>query len=289
MKVAVTGSAGFIGKHVVEKLIAAGPRVVQIDRATNLTHELRNAVREWFDADAVVHCAAHADVRDNWEPGHLDKIEDDNLTATLRTLEATRQAGRCKTFIFISTAAVYSERGADEKLKLPGAQQSPYAASKIAGEAYVQAYAAKCGWRWYVLRPAACFGSGYHHGHIADFVRKAQQCKKFAALDRGLPKPALHVEDLADLCVTLLQHFPTPDVFNVAGGMWSWTDTARVMGIEVDPGDRRLGWLGDGEGGYPLPCHWPESPRPIESGVRDALKSLGWNPPTVNMETRLPK
>ncbi len=277
MKIAVTGSEGFIGKRV---LAACGAHTVErFDRVGVSPTELTAQPINLSGCDAVIHLAAHADVRDNWTPGGLRAIERDNITATLRVLDAALESGTVQTFVFISTGAVYASHEEFVDADTVCVATSPYAASKLAGEAYLQAYAHKCGWRYCILRPAACVGKGYHHGHIADFVRQMDRNGRIAALDDGkIERPMVHVDDVAMACVKFCEGSGGSGIHNVNGGMWSWRRTVEIMAemsgkpVPFTPGERRSGWIGDGNG-----ARWKvNAPTKIANGVREALNGLGW-------------
>jgi nucleoside-diphosphate-sugar epimerase len=285
MKILITGQCGFIGAHVWRLAEATGNDLVGIDRKTGL--DLVQCTPRWIDdADVIVHCAAHADVRYNWPDG-LGDIERDNVTATLRLLDAAASVKSVKLFVFVSTGAVYAGNSKLVTEQTVPRARSPYAASKLTGEAYVQAYAHKLGWHWYVVRPAACFGPGYHHGHVADFVEQMKTNGKIHALDKGTRHPAMHVHDLARAVVRLATcegEFDT-GIYNAAGGQWSWRDTVRVMGVDADKvscDSREVGFTGglntawwDGRklSDEVLPDDLESS---IADGVRESLAGLGW-------------
>jgi nucleoside-diphosphate-sugar epimerase len=207
--------------------------------------------------DALVHCGAYADVSRNWDSRkERDKVWENNVSGTRKLLENTK----IERVVFISTLAVNEEI------------VSPYAASKIAGEALVRAYAPK----WTILRLAAAVGEGYHHGHISDFVRMAKTEEGIRARSNGHPKrSSVHVLDVADaVCEALKQKDSKYDAGNIrelSGGEWSPRDTVRLMGCEAQWAEGDFGWKGDVAPLAPKNC-----PRSIESGVRDALVSLGW-------------
>lgn len=290
MKVAVTGSQGFIGTHVAGILGGREHDVAEIDRTQfgldlTSTTDARRISDQLFGAGAIIHCAAHADVRQNWFDEGLRGVERDNVIATLRLLGLARWTlGRGLPFVFVSTGAVYA--GCADYVAEGSIIRatSPYAASKLAGEAYVQAYAEKFGWRWYVVRPAACFGSGYHHGHVRDFVTQVHNTGRVHALDSGqVQRPAMHVEDLADALVELATGDHPSGIYNAAGGVWSWRNTIELMGLAPDKvtcEDRESGWVGDSKG-----ATWDGTKlariiapkRKIADGVRDALTSCGWS------------
>lgn len=162
----VTGGAGFIGSHLVDRLLAQGERVVVIDdfndfydpavkreniqahRAqsgyTLVEGDIRDAalIERVFLAHGikrVVHLAARAGVRPSLCEPYL--YESTNVTATMHLLEASRKHGVTK-FVFGSSSSVY---GVNAKVPFseddPIAQPiSPYAATKAAGELFCHTY-----------------------------------------------------------------------------------------------------------------------------------------------------
>jgi UDP-glucuronate 4-epimerase len=164
--VLVTGGAGFIGSHLVERLAQRGDRVLVVDnfdayypRAIK-EENLRGAtmagrvafaevdVRDYTrlralfqkaKADAVVHLAARPGVRPSFETPHV--YLDINVRGTLNVLMASREFGVSK-MLFASSSSVYGSvpAPADEELT-PCRPLSPYGASKVAGEALCSAAA----------------------------------------------------------------------------------------------------------------------------------------------------
>ncbi len=260
--------------------------VEELDRVFDDSRHVELSAGATIASDAVIHCAAHADVRHNWI--NVARIEQDNLIATLRVLEAAR-CGRVDTFVFVSTGAVYAAHDGPVDEDTVCRATSPYAASKLACEAYVQAYAEKCEWRWYILRPAACVGSGYHHGHIADFVRMAREGTIYALDDGTVDRPAVHVEDVAETLVKLAtgETDAPSGIYNVTGGLWNWKRTVSLMGgmraapVNYEaPNGIVKGWLGGSQGAtwdsMRLARYNLAPRRSIEQGVHDALRGLGW-------------
>ena len=154
-KIAVTGGAGFIGSNLVERLLSKGHEVTVVDDLStglksNLDlnkitfHELSLTNRDGLakalnDVDAIVHLGARGSV-----PRSLKNpiaTHDVNATGTLNVLEAARE--NSAQVIFSSSSSVYGRNGQlpkDESMWL--SPLTPYAASKLAAEGYVQAYGA---------------------------------------------------------------------------------------------------------------------------------------------------
>lgn len=175
MKYLVTGGAGFIGSHIVDALVAANHSVVVLDNLSsgnvdNLAQsmneitfvegDVRNpAVCEEVSkgCDGIFHEAALVSVVDSVErPVDNHEI---NITGTLNVLEAARING-VKRVVFASSAAVYGDNPVlpkrEEMLPEP---KSPYAAAKITGEYYLNAYAELYGLKCRALRYFNVYGS----------------------------------------------------------------------------------------------------------------------------------
>ncbi len=249
MSILITGHQGFLGQHLQRRLTDC----VGLDRKTGDYLDVAAPILP--RVEAVVHCAAYADIASNWvAESERRYLYRDNVTALINVLEAYR--GR--PFVFISTAAVLSKH-----------TSSPYSATKSFGEQLVRAYARASFTPFCIVRPVSFVGSGYSHGHIADFVAKRPK----VALDNGeLRKPFAHVEDVVDAIVGALSF--TRETINVAGERWNWVDTARVMGLEIQPGSAAFGFPGD-PWDLDVTSDWPCT-RSVERGVREALESLGW-------------
>jgi UDP-glucuronate 4-epimerase len=164
MKILVTGGAGFIGSHLVERLLVGGHKVAVLDdfndfydpqikreniaavadKITVHHADLRdaravNAVFRAAKFDTVIHLAARAGVRPSI--GHPQLYYDTNVGGTLHLLEAVRAVG-IERFIFASSSSVYGLAKTvpfSEDLHLTQTV-SPYAATKIAAEFLCSTY-----------------------------------------------------------------------------------------------------------------------------------------------------
>ena len=164
MRILVTGGAGFIGSHLVERLLATGHAVAILDDFNDFYDpRIKHANIAGFAKDVTVH---HLDLRDDASVRnlfHREKFEviahlaaragvrpsihypqlyyDTNVTGTLHLLEASRVTG-VKRFIFASSSSVYGTSkivpfSEDEHLTQT---LSPYAATKIAAEFLCSTY-----------------------------------------------------------------------------------------------------------------------------------------------------
>ncbi|MDI7268700.1 MAG: NAD-dependent epimerase/dehydratase family protein [Myxococcota bacterium] len=170
----VTGGAGFIGSHLVERLVQDGAKVRVLDdlstgREANLAPfgdavELlrgdvrdRNAVASAArGVRSVFHLAALVSVERSVRDPAL--AEDVNAIGTIRVLEAAREAG-ARRVVFASSAAVYGDSEVVPKREeMPADPVSPYAVSKEAAERYVRFFATHLGLPGVSLRFFNVFG-----------------------------------------------------------------------------------------------------------------------------------
>ena len=181
MHVLVTGSAGFIGSHTVERLLADGHHVRGIDcftdnydpalKRANLAlvqdhpaHEFRDAdlviadPHELLDGiDAVLHLAGQPGVRDSWADGFGTYVER-NVLATQRLLEAAKGTGISR-FAAASSSSVYgdAETYPTPETALPK-PVSPYGVTKLAAEHLCTLYATNFGVPTVSLRYFTVYG-----------------------------------------------------------------------------------------------------------------------------------
>ena len=238
----VTGGAGFIGSHLVEAIIATGRQVrVFDDFSTGLRENLAHihpapaiVAGSLTDADAlaraatgcevIFHLGALASVAKSIEAPQL--VHDVCATGTLHVLNAARKAG-VRRVVYAASASAYGSAsdaaGQDEDTPL--CALSPYAASKLAGELYCQAFAATYGLETVRLRFFNVFGprqraDSPYSGVIAIFT---------AALTAGRT-PSVHGDGLqsrdfvyvSDVAQALMLAADTPGVsgrvYNVGTG-----------------------------------------------------------------------
>lgn len=173
MKVLVTGGAGFIGSHLVDRLIQEGNEVVVIDDLSTGKRKQVNKKAQLYKMDirskrvervfrkerpvVMVHLAAQMNVRHSTEDPGFDA--DVNILGTLNLLEHAVKQGVRKVSFASSGGAIYGEQEV-----FPAAEShrtdplSPYGISKLAGEKYLAYYANALGLRSAILRFANVYG-----------------------------------------------------------------------------------------------------------------------------------
>ena len=171
MKTVVTGGAGFIGSHLIRRLVADGAQVTVIDdlstgRPENIegvpvTVAERDLARDDVTAllrgvDVIFHLAAVPSVpRSVREPLRSHQAA---ATGTLRLLDAAREAG-VRTFVNSSSSSVYGDVASPPmRESMPTVPRSPYAVAKLAAEGYTRVFAQLHGMRTVSLRYFNVFG-----------------------------------------------------------------------------------------------------------------------------------
>jgi UDP-glucose 4-epimerase len=231
MRVLVTGGAGFIGSHVVDKLRDAGHRPVIYDvrPPSEPAHagvptvigdldDLDTLHKALRSCDAVIHLAAAADVNEV----QSDPVDSErrNAHGTLHVLEAARRCGGMRV-IYASTIWVYSDTAADchdETLPLsPPAHL--YSATKLAGELYCRSYAELYGVEHTILRFGIPYGPRARPAAVVPaFVTRALAGETLTiAGDGRQSRRFVYVEDLAEGVVASLVPGAANRTYNLVG------------------------------------------------------------------------
>jgi UDP-glucose 4-epimerase len=237
-KVAVTGGAGFIGSNLTKRLLNLGHEVVVVDDLstgliTNLDldrsqfhkisicdfNSLYNALEE---CETIFHFAARGSVpRSLKNPVATHEV---NATGTLNVLEVAR---RTKAHVlFSSSSSVYGRNlllPKDESMWL--GPMTPYAASKLAGEGYVQAYASSYGVKTTLLRFFNVFGPNQRPDHeyaavLPKWIWLAINGQPIEVLGDGTTtRDFTYIDSVLDVSITAMKNrVSTPGAVNVAFG-----------------------------------------------------------------------
>jgi UDP-glucose 4-epimerase len=229
MKVMVTGGSGFIGSHVVDKLIDRGLEVriydtvmpkytkgVEFYQGSILD---KSALGFALDGiDAVYHLAAVADVKDVFnDPYYSEEI---NVRGTINVLEAARKSN-VRRMIFGSTVWVYSEAEedrVDENTPLH-APSHFYTATKLAGEYYCRSYSKLYGMEITILRYGIPYGPRARDGAVIPiFVKKALNNEPLTIAGDGMQfRKFIYVEDLAEGNAMALKETAKNKIYNLDG------------------------------------------------------------------------
>lgn len=298
-RILVTGAAGFIGSHLVDRLLAAGCRVAGVDNfdpfypAERKRSHLRDALRDRrfrlveadildapamndlireFRPDAIAHLAARAGVRPSIQaPAAYART---NFEGTSILLEAARSLPTPPRFILASSSSVYGDRSdapfrEDDPIDRPA---SPYAATKAACELLARTTHHLHGLPVTILRFFTAYGPRNRPDlAIAKFVR---------LIDAGEPIPVFgdgttrrdytYVEDIADGVARAIERCSSFHVYNLGHS-------------EPIPLSEMIAAIGRALGKSPQLQHLPEQPGDVRLTYADisrARDELGYRPET---------
>jgi UDP-glucose 4-epimerase len=290
----ITGGGGFIGSNLADRLLALGVEVTVIDDFRSGRREFLEGARgqrgfRLVEADVlaqdaledalegcdwVFHLQANADVRRGLERPRRDLEQ--NTIATANVLEAMRARGVSR-IGFSSTGSVYGEPDVfptPEDAPFP-VQTSLYAASKLAGEGMIAAYAAGYGFTGLIFRFVSILGERYTHGHVFDFfcALKSDPTRLRVLGDGRQEKSYLYVQDCVSAILTAAEHHredPGAHVYNLGTDETIVVDdsvaliTAQLgVSPQLEHTGGRRGWTGDS---------------PLIHLDTSRIRSLGWKP-----------
>jgi UDP-glucose 4-epimerase len=230
MKALVTGGAGFIGSHVVDKLRDKGIEVMVYDM---IRPTFRSDVEFYqgsildYDSirmalvgiDVVFHLVAIADVKDVFDdPIYADSI---NVRGTINVLEAARRNSAIKRVVYASTVWVYGDcedEAVNEATPLPPPAHL-YTATKLASEYYCSAYSRLYDLDVTILRYGVPYGPRARPGAVLPiFVGKALRGEPLTIAGDGSQfRKFIYVEDLAEGNVLALKSIAKNKIYNIDG------------------------------------------------------------------------
>ncbi|HLZ10662.1 MAG TPA: NAD-dependent epimerase/dehydratase family protein [Chloroflexota bacterium] len=278
-RVFVTGGAGFIGSHVVDRLLADGHQVTVYD---NLSSGKRSRVKSHYSSssfsfvegdildlvrlseacrgqDVVWHLAANTDIRAGTRTTDIDLRL--GVIGTCNVLEAMRLNG-VEQIMFASSGVVYGDFDANPLLETAGPllPTSLYGAGKLSGEAFVSAYCHLFGIRAWIFRFANIIGGRTDHGVVYDFVQKLRRNpNELEVLGDGKQmKPYLLVDECVRGMLHAFEVLPMTegspcDVFNLSTDSFASVERIATIvieemglgGVKIRYTGGRRGWLGD--------------------------------------------
>jgi len=261
----VTGGAGFIGSHLVDRLLADGNEVFVVDdlstgSTANLAGALDHPRLSFFHgdvttsavkdeliraaADVVFHLAAQMDVRHSV----ADPLEDArrNVLGTVSVLEAARRGGARKVVLASSGGAVYGEQPVRPVPETATPDPtSPYAASKLCGEVYLGVYRHLYGLETSVLRLGNVYGPRQNPegeaGVVVIFAAAMLAGRRTAVYGSGgTTRDYVHVDDVVEAFVRAARRGVDDVRLNVGSGQETTVAelhrmVAAAVGTEAEP------------------------------------------------------
>ncbi|MFY9782031.1 MAG: GDP-mannose 4,6-dehydratase, partial [Acidimicrobiales bacterium] len=226
MRALVTGSDGFVARHLIRHLRDNGDEVHGIDRERDVTDERSmREVFQWFLPDVTYHLAALTHVGESWE--NASEFTRVNVVGTQRVLDASFEAVPKSTTVVISSSEVYGVvREEDQPLRetFRVAPANPYSSSKVEAERVARDAVRFRGQRVIIARPFNHLGPG----QSPTFVVPALVSRLFDARERGEDEISVgdlttrrdftDVRDVVRAYRLLSRLGITGEVYNVASG-----------------------------------------------------------------------
>ena len=300
-KLLVTGGAGFIGSHLVERLLIDGFEVTCLDNlsAGNIDN-LKNALKNRFfhfikgdirnridiqnvldDYDTIFHFAANPEVRLGDPEIHFSS----NILGTFNILESMRKSD-VKRIVFASSSTVYGDASVlpTPENYSPLQPISVYGASKLACEALISSYCHVYGFNGICLRYANIIGPRLRHGVIYDFIMKLKKNpRRLEILGDGTQRKSyLYISDAINATTFIWNRCRKGYyVYNV-GNKDSITvmDIARIVVESMNLRNVEFYTTGGVDGGR----GWKGDVKYMLLSI-EKLESIGWRPKYNSMES----
>lgn len=302
MKILVTGAAGFIGSHLVERLVSLGHEVVGLDNfsdyydpalkemnASDLkkigvivqridlaTDPLEDTVK---DVEIVYHMAA--------QPGISQKVSFEeyvrnNITATFRLIETLKNSSSLKLFVNTTTSSVYGRHATDTEDIAPK-PSSYYGVTKLAAEQLVLAYFRDMGFPACAIRPFSVYGPRERPEKLYPKLIMAAINKIEFPLREGSRehlRSYTYISDIVDGYVSVLDKLEVclGEIFNLG------LDTTITTGEGVDLVQEYLAKLIGRPAQIKMVPPMPGDQLETRANITKAKKILGYNPQTTPKE-----
>ena len=232
-RVYIAGHNGLVGTAIIRRLRPAGVRDPIARSRAQLDLTEAGAVESFFASERpefVFLAAAKVGgiLANNTYPGDFIR---ENLAIQLNVLDAARRHG-VKKLLFLGSSCIYPKHAPQpmkEEHVLTGPLEpsnQPYAIAKLAGIEMCRAYWRQYGCHFISAMPTSLYGPGDNFdletSHVLPaLIRKFHEAKESGAVSvtvwgSGTPRrELLHVDDLADACVFLMENWERPDIVNV--------------------------------------------------------------------------
>jgi nucleoside-diphosphate-sugar epimerase len=229
----VTGGSGFIGSHVVDRLVAEGAEVVVFDarlRPENLEQALQSGRVRMLEGDVTDPEALRSAAAGTIGLFHmavlpLGPCSDDprrcldvNVGGTFNVLESARDSG-VKKIVFSSASSVYGDTNETMDESHPLGARTMYGASKIAGEYLVHAFGELYDLDYIILRYMNVYGPRQEGGLVINVLNRIRSGERPTIMGDGSQSfDFVHVADVASANVRAMASDISGESFNVGGG-----------------------------------------------------------------------
>ena len=276
MNILVTGGGGFIGSHLVEKLLSKDNKVVCVD---NFVFNHKVCIKSFHDHnnfklyeidinnydelnkifknekfDFVYHLAANSDIKLGYSNFNVDL--NNSFLSTYNILRCMIE-NSVKNLMFASTSAIYGKLNTflneDTGPLLP---ISNYGAAKLSSEAYISSFTECYDLRAWIVRFPNVVGWRLTHGVIYDFINKLNDNSSVLQIlgDGKQEKPYLFVQDLLEAIELIIKKSNNNvNIFNVSPDNFSTVDyiantlikKMNIKDVNISYSGGKVGWVGD--------------------------------------------
>jgi len=298
VKALVTGGAGFIGSHLVDRLMEQGYEVRVLD---DLSAGTLDNLRRWLDnerfefikgdmrdpkivekavegVDVVFHLAANPEVRIGSQSPEL--LYETNVLITYNLLNAIKDSN-VQYLVFTSSSTVYGDAEVIPTPEDYGPLEpiSVYGGAKLAAEAMISGYAHTFDFKALIFRLANIIGERSNHGVIYDFINKLRKNPEELEIlgDGRQRKSYLHVSDTVEGMLHVFEHFKKSekrvDFYNLGNDDWiTVREIAEIVSEEMGLKPRFV-FTGGVDGGR----GWKGDVKFMRLSIEKA-KATGWRP-----------
>ena len=225
-KLLITGSTGFVGRHLIPVLINNGFKVLEITRSKNKSIKLFGSttskieVNDFkfeqkiidFNPEIIIHLASCLTSSDEFED--VRKLIDTNITFFSKILNVTKKI-KLKLFINTGTFAEYSS--GDNQDYYPAYL---YSATKTASRSFLHYYSTTYNFKEFTVVPYTIYGGDDSQKKIIDYLLDSKDSNKGIDLSPGNQKlDFIHIDDIVDLYIHLIKNQKTiPNRQNIFAG-----------------------------------------------------------------------
>lgn len=292
MKVLITGGAGFLGSHLVDRLLQKKHSVIVVDNLSVgkkefLKPHFKNKNFTFIRADVsdyknnlkifsksihtIFHLAANSNIQKGVESPEVDF--DQTIQTTFSVLQAMRVRS-IKRIFFTSGSGVYGDVGSKRVKESYGPllPASMYGATKLSAEAMIGAFVNLYDMQGWIVRPANIVGSRLTHGVLYDFIKNLKKHPdKLLILGNGRQsKSYLHVNHVVDAIFTIWKKAnERVSIFNLSSSdSITVNEIAQIIIEKMNLRDVKISYSG-GHGGW-------RGDVPIVKLDSRKLRDLGW-------------
>ncbi len=216
MKIAITGSDGFIGKHLTSSLQAISEKIEIIELSRKNGFDITNDnFTDYPDFDILCHLAAKVFVPDSYEnPYDFYKT---NVIGTLNMLEVCRQKKAKIVFLSSYVYGVPKYQPIDENHTIDSF--NPYSNTKIIGEQLCKGYNIDYHIPVVIIRPFNTYGPGQNENFLMPLIIKQALNGKIELKDPSPRRDMVYIQDLIDAIIkSIFYTKSTFEIFNIGSG-----------------------------------------------------------------------